>query len=284
MNPLEKCNLKCKICYTKKTSPILSNAQILAFIDRYQDAHKLQTVTYCGGEVFALQSFPDLVNQTVARGAMVQVITNGTLDQLDLLAYPNRVNLIVSLDGLEEYHDANRGLGNFQKSIAFLQKAQRRGFHTEVFSIVTKQNYLQLNNFEEYLQTQLSQPVEVTYHPRKPPAYLDHHPVSNITGETEGFDFLSDTELVTLMKEKQTFPPKQLGCYQLGVMSDGKVYGCCEGITPLGVMDDEIADLLVHLRQRLIKWERENTLANCLGCSQPEFVCGIKRQLFLLQN
>ncbi|PIV70764.1 hypothetical protein COW57_03475, partial [Candidatus Roizmanbacteria bacterium CG17_big_fil_post_rev_8_21_14_2_50_39_7] len=42
INPLEKCNLKCKICYTKKTDPILTEKQILNFVDRYQKAYELK--------------------------------------------------------------------------------------------------------------------------------------------------------------------------------------------------------------------------------------------------
>ena len=31
INPLEKCNLHCKICYTRKTAPVLTEAQIMDF-------------------------------------------------------------------------------------------------------------------------------------------------------------------------------------------------------------------------------------------------------------
>jgi sulfatase maturation enzyme AslB (radical SAM superfamily) len=275
INPLEKCNLKCKICYTRKTSPILSKKEILDFIDRYQQEHELQTITFCGGEVFALSYFPTLVNKLTDEGIFVQIITNGTIDKTDKLTRPNSVNLIVSLDGLEDYHDANRGTGNFRKSINFLQKAQEKGFHTEIFSIITQQNLKQIDVFEAYLQKHLRN-IPVTYHPRKPPSYLMHHPVSNIVGETNGFDFLTQDEMKQVMKERNVFPPQDLGCYQIALMSDGTVYGCCEGITPLGQMDDDITFLTDQLRKRLTQWENTNNIDGCLGCSQPDFVCGIK--------
>jgi MoaA/NifB/PqqE/SkfB family radical SAM enzyme len=138
INPLEKCNLRCKICYTRKTDPILSQEQILEFISRYKEYTQLQTVTFCGGEVFALQYFPALVNTLTEQGIFVQIITNGTIDKLDQFIKPNFVNLIVSIDGLQGYHDSNRGQGNFDKSVAFLKKAMKSGFHTEIFSIITK--------------------------------------------------------------------------------------------------------------------------------------------------
>jgi len=42
INPLEKCNLKCKICYTRKTDPVLTEKSILEFIDRYQKEGALE--------------------------------------------------------------------------------------------------------------------------------------------------------------------------------------------------------------------------------------------------
>lgn len=279
INPLEKCNLACKICYTRKTSPILSKEEIVDFIDRYEKVHKLQTVTFCGGEVCALTYFPSLVNTLTGRGLFVQMITNGTIDSVDAFAHPNMINCIVSLDGLPTYHDANRGEGNFVKSIQFLQKADLRGCHSEVFSIVTHQNVSDIDAFEAYLKRILGHDISVTYHPRKPPEYLSHHPVSNIVGQTDGFDFLSESEMRTVLQTRAVFPPKKLGCYQIALVSDGKVYGCCEGIAPIGKITDPISSLIDALRLRLEIWERQNSLPGCLGCSQPDFVCGIKKYL-----
>lgn len=268
INPLEKCNIKCKICYTRKTDPILSEEAILEFIDRYQKAYELQTVTFCGGEVFALKYFPHLVNILTQKGIFVQTITNGTIDRLTEIENPNLNKMIVSIDGLEKYHDENRGLGNFKKSIEFLKKAQKKGFHTEIFSIVTHQNYPLIDQFEKYIDQHLDQ-IEVTYHPRKPPEYLLHHPLSNIEGTIKGFDFLSEDELVEIMKTKRVFPPKELGCYQVALASTGKIYGCCEGFRPIGMIDDKIENIFEALKKRIG--------GPCLGCSQTEFMCGIKK-------
>jgi len=267
INPLEKCNLACKICYTKKTSPILMEKEILAFIERYNKEIEVKVITFCGGEVFTLSYFPHLINALTKRGIFIQVITNGTVDKLDQLKDPNKISLIVSLDGLEQYHDLNRGKGNFKKSTAFLSKAKAMGFHTEIFSIVTKQNLKQIEDFEKEIYTLFGN-IDTTYHPRKPMAYLNVHPVSNIEGAVEGFDFLDKKELVKLMLTKKTFPPKDLGCYQISLVSDGTVYGCCEGFEALGRVNDPISQLISKLKSKI--------KGPCLGCSQPGFLCGIK--------
>lgn len=294
VNPLEKCNLRCKICYTRKTSPILKEEEILRFIRRYSYVHKVETVTFCGGEVFTLPYFPKIVNHLTAYpfpsrivtkdevwggDIFVQIITNGTVDKLVDFINPNMVNLIVSIDGLESYHDSNRGKGNFRKSLSYLKKARDLGFHTEVFSVATKENYRQMGEFEKYLKGNLGN-IRVTYHPRKPPLYLLHHPVSNIFGEIGGFDFLTERQMVEIMDNKRTFPPKKLGCYQIALTSDGKVYGCCEGTVPLGDMHDGVDKLVGKLYDRLLLWEEKvGKPKKCLGCSQPDFVCGIRKYI-----
>ncbi len=279
INPLEKCNLKCKICYTKKTSPILPMETIVSFVDAYQKIQNVNTITFCGGEVFALDYFPNLVNLMSDRNIFVQIITNGTIDVLERITHPNNVNLIVSLDGIEPLHDANRGEGNFRKSIQFMQKAHRLGFHLDVFSIVHKNNLHSIDAFEETLYRELGFLPTVTYHPRKPPTYLQAHPISNIVGETQQFDFLSKTEMLELMKTRNVFPPKDLGCYQIAVASDGKAYGCCEGTIPLGTLQNTPQELIDVLRSRLAAWSKTDTTIGCMGCSQHEFMCGIKEYL-----
>jgi MoaA/NifB/PqqE/SkfB family radical SAM enzyme len=276
INPLEKCNLQCKICYTKKTGDILSKEQIIKFIERYKKVQSLQTVTFCGGEVFTLQYFPDLVNYLTDKSIFIQIITNGTVDKLDLLDKPNFINLIVSLDGLENYHDKNRGVGNFKKSLKFLKKAQKKGFHIEIFSIVTKQNFTELDKFETFLRKELGK-IDVTYHPRKPTAYLNNHPGSNLKGEENGFDFLGKKELQEIYKTKNVFPPKKLGCYQISLMSTGQILGCCEGFTVLGNIHDPIEELIENLKFRLGLYFNQNQCKNCLGCVEAGFICGLAK-------
>ena len=129
ISPLELCNLNCKICYTKKMKNILSNNDILKFIDRYIQKQKIEVITFCGGEVFTLKTFPQLINTLTKRGIFIQIITNGTIDTLNQLQQPNNITLIVSIDGLQKYHDKNRGEGSFATSLQFLKKAKQLGFH-----------------------------------------------------------------------------------------------------------------------------------------------------------
>lgn len=263
------------MCYTKKTSATLTQNDILGFVRRYGNVVPVQTVTLCGGEVALLPWFPDLVNELVNLGIFVQIITNGTIDFLDRITSPNSVNCIVSIDGLPQYHDKNRGPGMWEKSMEFLERAIYLGFHTEIFSVVTRQNIGDLDTFEKTVKKRFNKDIPITYHPRKPREYLSRHPVSNSLGEVAGFDFLLPDELSALMKTRKTFPPKNLGCFQVALMSDGLVYGCCEGTVPIGKISDPSERLIEALRLRMKEWEKVSACSVCLGCSQPDFVCGL---------
>ena len=276
ISPLEQCNLNCKICYTQKTKAVLSNEEILDFIKRYQKIQKLESVTFCGGEVFLLKDFSQLINELTDRDIFIQIISNGTIDRLNEIEQANMVNLIISLDGLEDYHDLNRGIGNFAKSIELLKKAIKLGFHTEIFSIVTKENLQSIPQFEKEIEQQLGKKIEITYHPRKPIAYLKNHPISNVLGQVENFNFLEPKEVQQLMEQKQTFPPKNLGCYQISLISDKKVYACCEGIHPIGDIDTDVEVLIKNLQKRLENCNGKQCRQGCLDCVEPDFVCGFK--------
>ena len=260
ISPVEKCNLGCKICYTFKSGDILTNEKILDYVDRYNKVVKVKTITFCGGEVFALTNFSELVNELTRIGYFIQIITNGTIDRLDQFKNPNLINIIVSLDGLPKYHDKNRGAGNFRKSFTFLQKAQKMGFHTEVFSIITQENLPDIEKFEKLVK------VPVTYHPRKPIAYLTAHPVSNIVGETKGFSFITAAQRAKLGSDKKIFPPLNFGCWQVSLMSNGVIYGCCEGITAIGRITDDPKLIIERFKKRM----------NPTGCIEPCFMCGYK--------
>lgn len=275
INPLERCNIACKICYTRKTAPKLTEKQIVDFVEKYQKVNHVRVITFCGGEVMMLSYFPHLVNTLNTQGIYIQIITNGTIDRLGEFLNPGQVNMIVSIDGLEAYHDRNRGAGNFLKSMYYLEKAILMGFHREIFSIVTRDNFVDIEKFEKYMQDNIGK-IDITYHPRKPPEYLLNHPISNIQGALKGFGYVESHQLKELYKHKKVFPPPELGCYQISLVSDGKVYGCCEGTIPIGHMDDSITDLIMNLRKRVESWESEAEGSPCLRCSQPDFMCGMK--------
>lgn len=274
ISPLEECNYHCQICYTQKTKSQLTKQEILNFIKNYQVIQTLESITFCGGEVFLLDYFTSLVNKLIQQGLFIQIITNASIDKLAAIKTPNSVNLIVSLDGPKKIHDLNRGQGSFNKVINFLKKAHYLGFHTEIFTIVFQENYQLLKEFKKEIQDKLGFAINFTFHPRKSLNYLASHPVSNIKGDTNNFKFLLAQQLSELLQKHSTFPPLTLGCYQISLMSDKKIYSCCEGIKSLGTINDnpkKIRDKFNNCLEKL-----PNYLTNTLACPEPDFLCGLK--------
>jgi len=296
ISPLEMCNLKCKICYTRKTDKVLNLKEIKDFTTNYQAAlasanrivnkeYKYQTqrklkvksITLCGGEVFLLEYLAELLEFFYSNDIFVQIVTNGTLGGIKHIRNKGNVCLMVSLDGLEEFHDENRGKGNFAKSIAFIKRARKLGFHTEIFSIVNKSNYHTIKKFETFIRRYLGRNEYITYLPRKSKAFLNYHPISNRKSCGDNLGYLSDGEYKQLVSNYKTLPSKDLGCYQISLMSTGKIYGCCEGTKSIGKLGDNLEIVIRKYLEVLSKMNLSFDYGK-LGCFEPDFICGLKKK------
>ncbi len=326
ISPLELCNLNCKYCYTNKTKSILTNSQILKFIDKYSSylrescSLNLASVLFCGGEVFALKDFPSLINQLSSQNIFSSIITNGTLDILDQVQDPNSVQLLVSLDGPKHIHDANRGPGNFDKSINFIKHALSLNFHVEIMFLVTNDSYPYIDSIEkqisESVQTGRDLPLHINYITIKSQFYTSQHPLSQDNPNSQS---LSAQQIIHIKQNYPSIPAKDFGCFQLSLQSNGNFYGCCESPTPIGTLQDPIntvvekfvsslnpctqCRLFSHHNSEVTNFEdrseREPAYAEpegsedqkissrdiankCLGCTSPDFLCGYKKELQLI--
>lgn len=300
ISPLESCNLNCKYCYTTKTKNILSNQQILDFVSRYQKylqkngslfqgelpeglrGLNLKSILFCGGEVFTLPDFPQLVNQLLSQNIFITIITNGTIDRLPEIADPSNCQLIVSFDGPRGIHDANRGLGNFDKSVKFVTHALQLGFPVEIFYLVTKDSYSHIDQFN-------LKNLKITY-------LIDR------------LGSLTKPQTLNLLRHYPTYPSRNFGCFQLALQSDGQIYGCCESTIPLASISDPIDKIVKNFtnslsscqkcrfgeasqifRAQSSEWRSYEGVSTAKfvyehkrtyhGCCQPNFLCGLIKQL-----
>jgi organic radical activating enzyme len=258
ISPLEGCNLACKYCYTKKTSNILSNQQILDFINQYSSfIHKsyflnLKSIVFCGGEVFLLPNFPQLVNTLIDKDIFVTIITNGTIDRLTEIHQPANCQILVSLDGPKEIHDQNRGIGNFEKSLKYIKHAQELGFPVGIMFLVTKDSYSHKDSFDVF---------------DLPKTYLTDRKMS-----------LTNNQCLDIKLHYPTFPAKNFGCYQLSLQSNGNITGCCESSKILGQITDKPEIYVSNFIKSLsvcLKCQK------CGGCSDPKYFCGYPKEICL---
>lgn len=276
ISPLELCNLNCKLCYTHKTKNILKNKQILDFVRRYRRVVNLKSILFCGGEVFTLKNFPRLINKLIDQNIFISIITNGTIDKLSAIKHPQNCQLLVSFDGPQNIHDHNRGIGNFAKSVKFVNHALKLGFPVEIMYLVTPLSYEFIDSFSLYGQIGVSAPT-LNFVSQKTYFYTANHPLSNQKNLKPA---LTPTQIINLKKNYRSLPAKNFGCYQLSLQSDGKFYGCCESPQSLGKISDKIPLVIKKFTDSLGVCQK---CGQCLGCCNPKFLCGYIKELNLLK-
>lgn len=144
------CNLRCSYCVAKSSPNAPRRAIGLKNAQRLVDeavALGFSEIFFTGGEPFILKEIYAMLAYSSAR-VRTSVLTNAMLftdsrlEQLLAVARGND-NLIlqVSLDGgLPEHHDAYRGQGSWQKTVASIQMLQGHGFKVRLSTTETPAN------------------------------------------------------------------------------------------------------------------------------------------------
>ncbi len=159
------CNLRCSYCVAKSSPNAPRRAIGLANAQRLVDeavALGFDHVYFTGGEPFLLNDIYDMLAYSSAR-APTTVLTNAMLfrqklpggngTRLDRLCEIAHDNLIVqvSLDGgRPEDHDAYRGPGTWEKTVAGLRLLQERGFRVRLGTTETPVNSAHLDKLCEF--------------------------------------------------------------------------------------------------------------------------------------
>jgi len=274
ISPLEGCNLNCRLCYTKKTANMLGNQNILDFINRYKKAVNLKSILFCGGEVFTLKNFSELINELSEQKIFISLITNGTIDKLKEIKDPQNCQLLVSLDGPKEIHGKNRGKRNFQKTIGFIKKALNLGFPVEIMFLITPESYSYRNSFPQSVNSLINNSVKVSYITQKTFFYTQNHPLAN----NQNISGLTAQQIIDIKKNYPSIPPKNFGCFQLSLQSNGLLYSCCESPALIGKSVDPIEKIIKNFKKSLNDCQKCSN-KNCSGCCQSNFLCGYVKEL-----
>jgi radical SAM protein with 4Fe4S-binding SPASM domain len=145
-----QCNLWCKHCYGREEfrsteKDELTTEQIFKLIDDLYHAN-VANVYLTGGEVFIRKDLPAIIDYIAKKDIVITgIFTNGTLFRDDVFtAFKNnniKPTILVSLDGnTSTSNDFIRGIGNFNKTIDFIQKVISLGFNVTVNTVVMKNN------------------------------------------------------------------------------------------------------------------------------------------------
>ena len=142
----DQCNLRCRHCYIGEKPPQnLSVNQITEVLREFEEMQGLR-VMVTGGEPLLHSDF-DALNDLLPDFSIRKVLfTNGLLLNKNLLGRLNVDEIQISIDGLEEAHDALRGKGTFKKAVRSVRLAKEQGFEVSVATMVHAKN---LGDFDE---------------------------------------------------------------------------------------------------------------------------------------
>jgi radical SAM protein with 4Fe4S-binding SPASM domain len=140
------CNLRCRHCYIDSSpGKHLSATQIRDVLEEFEKMQGLR-VLITGGEPLLHGEF-DEVNDMLPDFAFRKVLfTNGVLLKNGVLKKLKVQEIQVSIDGLEQAHDALRGTGTYERSMNAIKHALDAGFEVSVSTMVHAAN---LEDFDE---------------------------------------------------------------------------------------------------------------------------------------
>ena len=146
----DRCNLRCKHCYIgDNIFSELSVKQIETILREFEAMQGLR-VMITGGEPLMHGSFQEI--NAMLPGFIVRKVlfTNGLLLNQSLLKILNVDEIQISIDGLEDAHDALRGKGTFKKALHAVKQAVGSGFEVSVATMVHNKN---LGDFDKMERT-----------------------------------------------------------------------------------------------------------------------------------
>jgi len=124
-----RCNLACGFCdKTSPQGPQMDTERACRLIDELADAGTC-SVCFDGGEPLLHPGIGDIIAHARRRDLRVALSTNGTLISQRPDAWKEANVIKISLDGLEEQHDAGRGQGAFRRAYDGARFARQRGKH-----------------------------------------------------------------------------------------------------------------------------------------------------------
>lgn len=185
----EDCNLGCRYCFTdaylcsktikpdngKKLNTELSTKQIFKILDNVSEAGTT-AIQFAGGEPLLRQDLPEIISYAVSKNIYTALNTNGTLiteKAVSALAGAGLSQVKVSIDGLKESHEWNRGKNTFDKAVNAL-KLFRRYNISSVYLIMT----LSKINFDDLVPL-----LELTKKLRVQFIMVEFLPVGHSTGK-----------------------------------------------------------------------------------------------------
>ncbi len=151
------CNAKCKHCYTnggRKLENEYSKEEIFSIIDNLSNLN-ISQMFFTGGEPFLRRDIVDILKYADSKGIDILISTNGTIlkeETIEEIKHIKFRQFQVSIDGIGEVHDRNRGKGFFEKADHTIDLLKKHNIsNITIGTCITKDNIEQLPEILEYV-------------------------------------------------------------------------------------------------------------------------------------
>lgn len=142
----KSCNLRCKHCYVPGTSPCNNNNMTLKnikkIIDRLSDLGVF-VIQISGGEPLLHPDINEIIEYIYSKHMAIQLFTNATLlkDTLTKSSIKKVMEFIISIDGIEWFHDEFRGIqGAFSKTKTSVKNLINLGTNVKISYSLVEEN------------------------------------------------------------------------------------------------------------------------------------------------
>lgn len=138
-----KCNLRCNLCFNDSGNPRpaeLTTQEILVNLDNLRKANVID-VRFTGGEITQHPHWFTILKHAKDIGFVVSCNTNGIYSNIEVIEKFLSLSLnqiIVSVDGFESVHEANRGKSTFNKTVNTIKSLSDGGAHIRINSLISK--------------------------------------------------------------------------------------------------------------------------------------------------
>ena len=161
----DRCNLSCIMCsttkhpgeYDKNMENIeLTLEQWKAIIENIT-RFKIKTISFGGGEpLLREKDLSQLVGMVASRNINVNIVTNSTLLTGEFLKtiseYKDRIDFILSLDGLEKETDSIRGKGVFKKVMEATNMLRKDKWRFLFTTVLMPLNFVRFKDYLEFVR------------------------------------------------------------------------------------------------------------------------------------
>ncbi|MFA7613772.1 MAG: radical SAM protein [Candidatus Caldatribacteriota bacterium] len=137
----DACNMSCSYCDSYKLSKAIEINALLSFLDNiYQKGCRFIILT--GGEAFLYKDREKLMEWFEGKGIYLVINTNGKLiNQSEYTNFLKKADeVLISIDGPEEFNDHHRGKGTHQKVIQTLDFLKQQKKKITLSVVLTKYN------------------------------------------------------------------------------------------------------------------------------------------------